>query len=334
MNDHINKTREYSDISEYLGDKNNRYLSTGYKRVSRELKCIDIDRENCSVSMRARLSYDKTWSIKLGEYRDDIHLSTFDVAIFVVKACEVVLDKICGLSDLLIHRSWVRFIDMKLGCESFLDLDNIPIQAIFTGSESRVNSISGTISTFSVTVGNAKAVVEIDHPLAENELLTDTDFFSLDLESNCLGCNYHKKDLDIVNLKYDHNEHAVDAEIHIKLDDDYSSVLGIGKAYSTAFNIFDTIIISAQLGQFLVYSHDDIDRDKSNNLWLRSLVSELEKPVYSLGANNVTVKVLKSRHIKRRGEVWSVVEPILEFQDNHGYIRGDFVHLLPQQEEK
>jgi hypothetical protein len=320
---------KFDDISDFLGEPDTRYLSSGFKRVSRNITEISFRNEQNSMEATANLQYRKDWSIKTDQKKCIPHLSSPDIVILSIQVAELLLTNIVGLTAEHISRSWVRQINIKFGRNPCTDLQHIPISATKENTNEEQDSLNGLVSSFTLSIGSTNVFIEIDHPFSQNDTKERVNFPLLDSESYYFGGNYGEKDLSILNLLHNSDEKSIDAEVELKFSPNYSCSRGIGGDHTTAFNALDSIMLTGQLAQVLIFSTDQTNRESANNLWVRDVEVKIPLPFDPTTNKYVSINALKSKHINKEEKVWSITDSLCQFDNNRGYVKANFVHLLP-----
>ncbi len=106
---------------------------------------------------------------------------------------------------------------------------------------------------------------------------------------------------EIYDIEVDPVSGAITAKVDLRHRGDWACKNG--KKCAPHFTSIDSIVISGQLIQILMYSQDGITRDESNNLWLRNL--ELKpgcKPIEKVTQIPVYIKIVKSCKPRLNGD--------------------------------
>jgi hypothetical protein len=86
---------------------------------------------------------------------------------------------------------------------------------------------------------------------------------------------------------------------------------GIGSAHYPSMDIASFILVSGQLIQALLYNLDNMRREDSNNMWLRSLDIRYPSP---LSPDNLTehIRCETFKKIPLKGQMWRVADVAMQ----------------------
>ncbi|GAA6134644.1 AvrD family protein [Oceaniserpentilla sp. 4NH20-0058] len=300
------------NIDEILGKSHQRYFGAGYKHVKHNIEDIHIDPDKNNFDAMVSIQYPSSWSSKKTSKELKPHLSTIDVFVVAAQMCDVFMSHCFKLSEGESKQAWLRSLTVKAGKDSILDLSQIPLSGALIKSIKTDDSINGFLSEFKLTLGGFSLTLEVDHSAlatkCSNSAITFkslNEIFDADRRAY-----YGDQYAHIMHNIYISNMSPLEINGHLKFEknSDYNPTSGIGAAFSGCYNPLDLMICGAQLSQVLVYQIDQLSRENTKNLWMRSVKVVCPQPLIKGGSFPIKVETKKTRLISKGGESWRMAD--------------------------
>jgi len=300
------------NIDDILGQSQQRYFGAGYKHVKHNILDIHIDPDNNQFDAMVSIDYPTSWSTKKTSKELKPHLSTIDVFVVAAQMCDVFMSHCFKLSEGESKQAWLRSLTVRAGKDSVLNLNEIPLSGNLVKSIKTEDSINGFLSEFKLSLGGFTLNLEVDHSsLAAKCSNAPIKFKSLneifdperrayygDQYAN-ISHNIHIKSMDAM---------SIEGDLKFEKTSDYNPTSGIGAAFSGCYNPLDLMICGAQLSQVLVYQIDQLSRENTKNLWMRSVKVVCPQPLIKGGSFPITIETKKTRLINKGGESWRMAD--------------------------
>ncbi|WFE64314.1 AvrD family protein [Micromonospora sp. WMMD714] len=255
-------------VDDALGPAAGRFFGTGYQRVRYALDDATFSRSGGTLTGRAALtiSYPVDWSRKDGQRRVP-HLSTIDALVVAARATEQALVA-SGVPASALPAAFVRSVRIRAGARPVEQLGRIDVRCIRRGTPRPVEETDppGAVrSVFEIAIGTMHTDIEVEHPAAR----AGGHHPSYEPPANGLYVDgFAERRLSIKGIRADLDTLAVTGDVRLSATRPPSRA-GIEGGYAPAVTIFDAFVTTLQLGQVLLYAHDRVSRDASNNLWMR-----------------------------------------------------------------
>lgn len=324
---------ERLNIDDLLGASHQRYFEAGYKQVKHNIEDIHIDPNSNNFDAFVRIDYPSSWSKKKTSKELTPHLSTIDVFVIAAQMCDVFMNHCYDFSEGASKQAWLRALTVKAAKESVLDLSHIPLSGQLVKSVKTDTSLNGYISEFELSLGGFSLNLEVDHsPLDSQCSNAPITFSSL---NEMLGSDratfYGEQYANITNHIYLDQIASTEIIGHICIEKmaAYNPCSGLGAAYSGCHNPLNLMICAAQISQVLVYQIDQLSRENTKNLWMRSIKVFCPHPLIKGGGFPIKVETKKTRLINKGGESWRMAElkattPI----DSEFYMESNVAHEI------
>ncbi|MEH6948481.1 AvrD family protein [Bacillus sp. JJ634] len=302
----------YVNIDEILGDHCKRFFSFGYKHVKHRLADIKVNPSVQSASAVASIFYPADWSTKDEDTELKPHLSTLDGLIISIHLNTLFIDSLYNLNEFQKSHIWIRKVRMKSGATALLDLENIRITTKLIKTEITTDSLCGHLTTFKTQIGNMSIEMVLDHYI--NEFSFDAKSFKdigaafEKVNTSYYGSYYRECNRDLMDLQLDTENKQISAWIKINYPDQTDISNGISSIYYPFYTPIDTFVCASQQIQALFYLMDNIDRDKSNNLWMRQVDYESKQPIYRPSGFKQTVSLVRTKVLGKENGQWRVGE--------------------------
>lgn len=228
----------YKKIDDFLGDRNSRYFGDGYLKTNQSIENFQLltGADHTRFVCNGVVMLPEVWS-KKGKSNQTPHLSTIDVLELSIEC----------LRQLLLART----------------LQNRPISA-------------GHIKQISIIAGNAPVETSLDNIEISGKVLEDSDgnhVLEVSIANMQLEIVYVptvSASLPVLSLKKQPIEVSC---VMVHADNDESTASAVVKPLSIytdeTWSISSCFAASLQLGQTLLYNLDNVDRAKSNTLWMK-----------------------------------------------------------------
>jgi hypothetical protein len=213
-----------------------------------------------------------------------------------------------------------------------LNLDSVPVDTTLLKTEANPDSNYGNLSYFISNIGAIIVEMVVDHSVSEicevKNHYSNIDLLLGKSESRHYGTGYKESLIKIKNVDIDSDESKISAQINLS----YPAVQNrlyhdIGSSHSPCVSQVDVIVSLAQLAQALLYKLDTIDREHSNNLWMRKIEFVNPKPAFLPEDFTVTTWISKTNTILMNGKKWRTAK----FGTSFPSIEVDYsvAHQLP-----
>jgi len=331
----------FETIDDLLGPAKQRFFGDGYKRVDHRLTGLlsRVDeRDRHIVSAAAAVGYPPDWSTKSGSNSElRPHLSTVDALVFAAQLGECCLALVLGLDEGARRRAWLRSFDMKAGAAPQERLHDIPVEAAYSGTEPSRHVLGGHCSVVVCTVGGMRVRCEIEHempvcgPAGIDSWAAFPDVESIlgPASTRYYGMGYRTHTHVFNRLSVAAGTSRVDAGLRVERGAGAGAFLeGLCGIYQPSLAMVDSLVVLAQLAQVLMYQIDDVDRSRSNTLWMRRVSMTADAPVIPLARIMPTfVEAARSNLVSFGGGTWRTVEFFGGFPGCAG--KASLAHALP-----
>jgi hypothetical protein len=196
--------------------------------------------------------------------------------------------------------SWVKQVKLK----SMPEINRERIQPVLI----RQKDEGDRQSSFEIVTGHMLMHVIIAHPM-RNVHPVEPNFnfadYLRELHRNFHYNGYREVNHDIHNVRI--NPSGYEASGDIPVQPAANKFNGIGSAHYPAMDIASFILVSGQLIQVLLYNLDNMRREDSGNMWLRSLDIRYPSP---LSTENLTehIRCETFKKIPLKGQMWRVAD--------------------------
>lgn len=275
-------------IEEFLGPADQRFFSSGYRRVDYrfgEVSANVHDGSQATLSTQASLRYPGNWSSKSGVALRP-HLSTVDAIVLGVQMSELCLTRAFSLNQEQRRRMWVRSIRIKAGTAPAEQLDEVQIAARLTETRGDQDGVMASVVT--TQIGTMRTRCEVLHSAAAAgpaSAVTDPAGAARYADpaellgppgARYYGTGFSRGGQDMEDIVLDLPERAASAAVTVTPAD--AADQGIEGAYQPGITPVDCFVTCMQLAQVLLYELDSVKRAHSNTLWMRSTAISLGAP--------------------------------------------------------
>lgn len=286
------------NANEILGDYNTRYFGAGHKNT---FYCVDgcMERKEFYEGV-GQIEQVKTWSEKNNVSLKQ-HLSTLDCIILATMLVEkyLISKRYNNISSIFLYE-----FEVKSGNCSIEKLDEIKL--MIKSFELRSDELY-----FVVQVGNMQIKLLFRNSISKWKHKKKS---KVNLEAVHYFSN-HLKDIrhDIINVKYMEEELQCEVVRKKLYDRQYNGVSALG---IESTSILEWLVIFSQMSQILAYKYDDIERQNSNTLWMKSVKARILEEQVAEASFQATGEITGAKIVKK-----------VQFE-------GKIVHKLPKKEEE
>ena len=286
--------KTFESITDCLGSKEDRYFSSGFKSI--DVIYNDIQYKNGVFSSNINVGTDDGWSKKNGKSLTP-HLGTTEFVSIAAVVTQHLLVKELNFGDDDIETSWIsRFVCKVRQCTN-IDYNSIPVSGRIMSTNPQDDLVKSIVQ---VQIGTVQVVLHVCHPRVFPPKTCESSDHTVDLYQK----GYKLRDHSITDVVLDEN--CLTSLGSVTLFEDDVRKKGIGAMYS-GMMLTDFVLVTGQLTQALLCHLNRLDRERSNNLWLREIDVWCETPSNERKCNS-EVKFLKVNVINLNNETWQSIE--------------------------
>ncbi len=302
-----------ANVDAFLGDHSTRYFGDGHKRSNYAVFTKNDE------STYGRITQTGIWSNK-SDKEVQPHLSTLDGVILASMLTERLMEKQIST----IENYYLSKFDIKSGMKPIENLNEIPMQL-------KQFEVGPGVIKSEVLVLDMKVKIEFSEIEAEIASDNKNGERTKEFIANHLKEVYH----DIYDISLLDTLDSADkciifckANRNVPLNNEFK---GLSSNLTSNYSLLELLIIFSQMAEIVVYHADNIDRECSETLWMKSVQAELRSPipaqeVYLLG------KITKNRLLDIKGQHWKIFEMSGTDINNQVTISSKVAHQLPVQE--
>ncbi len=282
-----------SNITDFLGCKEDRYFSNGFKSI--DILYGDVIYENNILTTSIKVQCKKNWSQKNGLCLKP-HLGTTEFISIAATVSQQLLENKLGLNTNDIETSWIsRFTCKVKKCEN-IDYSHIPVSGKFVSTTPLEGFCESCIN---VHIGSLSVMLYVRHPFLPSTS-EPVDGKKIDLYKR----GYKLRDHSITDVILDKEEMVTVGSVYLS-DSCRESRKGLGAKYMGMI-LTDFVLITGQLTQALLYNMNKIKRAESNNLWLREIDVWCEEPQNETKCHS-EIRFLNINIIQKDNKTWQSV---------------------------
>lgn len=305
-------------IDDLLGPARGRYFGEGYRKVGHDLCDVVIDADRAGpdgIGALAWIGYPADWAVKRTGIDLRPHVSSLDTLVIGAQLCEAYLVHRYGLDTAARRRMWLRRVDVKAGHHPQEDLAGFPVSARRLGVRPLEDRPGTYASTFDCLVGSMRIRCEVAHEATEaprragryprlGMLLGPAD-------RRYYGAGYRDRGYEIRDVSVDPCNTYAECSVRRAGGGETPST-GLEAHYQPCVTMAESVMMTAQLSEVILYRTDGLDRSRTNTMWLRSLRMErLDPPAPRTGAEfSGSIAVSKSRVVTLNGALWRIVDMV------------------------
>lgn len=301
---------KFENIEDFLGDKNTRFFSNGYKRAIRKITNIALTKLGAEAICQVLVPGD--WSMK-GKTAQAVHLSSIDALLIALQLSEAYCVVRYQLSESQRKELVIKSFSMKADEAPLEDLDD------FRATTDLIAINQHTLSFIS-NVGGMQIELKLILPILFDDTLFLTDIKMKvekienildEPEVNFYGVRFSDATHDIKNVVVDLDKSSVVSEISADFPERLA-YQGMETMFHRGASPIDAMVIISQLIQCYLYLLDGISRANSSTLWMRSMTLERSDEINQDNLS-ASIEVLRSEKILVDNIPWRCV-----------YVRGHF----------
>ncbi|MBX6371731.1 MAG: hypothetical protein IRZ02_05700 [Acidothermus sp.] len=322
----------YWHIDDCLGASRGRFFAEGYRRVERMIREVRLDAAtDWRIVARASLHYPPDWSCKAtGQLVP--HLSSIDALLIACDLIEAYLLAATTMSTDERRRAWICGFKMLAGSQPTERLEEFDVCARPIDTQEVVGALGTHRTVFECRVASIKLSVTTEHNGAlkpqPREIAAErcSDLLGPDC-ARYLGSHYRHRKQEISEIRIGEDGESVEARVAtppIEVGEDY----GLGGWYHPTLSCIEVIAALAQLAQVLLYTWDNLSRDRSNTLWMRSVWMSCRSPYHPVELPALARVGTRHRNVvELGGRQWRTAElhgKLLDFT-----VGAKLAHVLP-----
>lgn len=327
----------HRSVDDVLGPRSRRFFGEGYKRAEHEIRDVTVTGgpgQATRADATVRVRYPSDWSRK-GDKDQRPHLSTVDVLVIGAQLCEVLLAGALGLTTQEQSEAVLIRARIKAGTTPVEDdLDGFAASAHLTSTSPAPGLPDQFFSTVDCKVGTLRMTCTVRHACATQIPSLPVRHTSVraalgELHTRLFGTGFTARQQFVEDVELDLPASRASAAVRIDEAAAHAPAVGLEAGLRSCASPVDAFVVGLQLGQVLLYALDKVPRSRSNTLWMRETVLDLDPGRASLRASAGTTAWLeRSRQLTNsRGEVWRSADIVSEF---HGIgLRCSVAHRLP-----
>ncbi|MEV5387740.1 AvrD family protein [Streptomyces sp. NPDC052721] len=327
----------HRSVDDVLGPRERRFFGEGFKRAEHRVWHVSVapgPDQTARADARVSVRYPPDWSRK-GDADQRPHLSTVDVLVIGAQLSEVHLAHVLGLSPDQRARAVLQRVRIKAGTspveEDLADFA-ATAQLVATGPSGQAAGLF--VSTVECVVGTLRMRCEIRHEAgvpnqAPGSYASLRDLLG-DPRPRLFGEGFTARRQFVEDVVVDPRTREAAAAVRVTTRQDVPSpAAGLEGAHHDRASAIDAFVIGLQLGQVLLYALDDVPRARSNTLWMRETVLQLDPLRAPLPATStVTTRLERCKRLETsKGEVWRSADIVGEFLGVR--LCCSVAHLLP-----
>lgn len=323
-------------IEDLLGPARDRYFGEGYRRVGHELRdvVIDLDPDGAGgVSALAWIGYPADWAVKRPGVDLRPHVSSLDTLVIGAQLCEAFLVHRYCLDPGQRRRMWLRRIDAKAGQRPQEELAGFEVTARLRDVRRLENRPGTYASTFDCRIGSMRLRCEVGHEmtvaLPRPGRYVDIGQVLGPAARRYYGSGYRDRRYELRDVGVDSCNSYAECVVQplgggapAPGCDGAPASIGLEAEYQPCVTMAESIMMTAQLSEVILYRTDGLDRSRSNTMWLRSLRMERpDPPARQTGAEpgaaqsnrapfTGSIAVSKSRVVELGGARWRIVDMV------------------------
>jgi hypothetical protein len=305
-------------IDDLLGPARGRYFGEGYRRVGHDLRELVIEAGadgSHGVSALAWIDYPADWAVKRSGIDLRPHVSSLDTLVIGAQLCEAYLVHRYGLNTGQRRRMWLRRVDAKAGQRPHEELTGFRVTARHRGVRPIEGRPGTYASSFECSIGAMRLRCEIGHEttgsLPRPGRYARVDQLLGPASRRYYGSAYRDRGYEVCDVGVDHCNTYAECVMR-RVRPAGAVPIGLEAEYQPCVTMAESVMMTAQLSEVILYRTDGLDRTSSNTMWLRSLRMErLDPPApWTGGEFSGSIAVSKSRVVGLNGARWRIVDMV------------------------
>ncbi|WP_402469489.1 AvrD family protein [Isoptericola aurantiacus] len=249
-----------------LGPRSSRYFGAGYRRTRYHLPPLRPEEDDGGLLAGvAGVSYPADWSHKPGVSRVP-HLSTADAIVLGAHAAEMALTRALGLNRDELRDAWFAEFAVRTGAHPVSALDEVPVSCRWA-----VDPDDRRRSDYLIKVGTFTVTAVVCHPEVGIPARRRVGTIGPTLYTHGF------RETDHVGRILDADATAASLKCYTEVGPQVVHD-GIESGTGTAASLVDCLVFAGQMLQMLVSLIDGVTRDRSGNLWLRTITFSTSDP--------------------------------------------------------
>lgn len=258
------------NAEQILGSKEKRYFAAGYKKISCELFDYRLAENKLTASLR--LDWGKNWSIKKGKVIVQ-HLGSIDSSLVAIKVLELFLVVKYNLTVEEIACCSVKKIDFKT--QPCFQNHSQQHDVELTNVLSYYDNENLMVNEFDILVKNFRFFISLNlgRQFNSSHIQQDQNLpRGLNNSTSYYNVGYKLTSVNIENVFLNLENRSITGNSILNHSDSVvKHGLGIGHQWPLTF--IEYLSIAGQLTQILLYKLENVTREESNNMWVRSLTA-------------------------------------------------------------
>ncbi|MEE1784155.1 AvrD family protein [Streptomyces sp. SP17BM10] len=313
----------YRSIDDVLGPREKRFFGEGFKRAEHRVRALRVTAGADGVPQvgaRVGVGYPVDWSRK-GDTDQRPHLSTVDVLAVGAQLAEVQLAHVLGLGAEQRGRALLERVRIKAGTSPVEDdLEDFPASARLVETRRAEEAENRFTTTVDCRVGTLRARYRISHE--EGAGNTGPGFYESpeellgDSRPRLFGEGFRFRRQLVGDVDVEIGRLRAQALVRVETGGGAAQAgAGLEGAHHASASPIDCFVIGLQLGQLLLYALDDLPRARSDTLWMRETVLELDPLRRRIGALEPTSARLERTRLltNGKGETWRSADIVGDF---------------------
>lgn len=303
-----------------LGDAQKRYFSHGFSHFHFQISSFKLIGQHQMVGT-VSIHYDGPQR----PHHDPVHLGTMEYTAIAMFLTEGMLIKQKRLTRQEINRSLLSSISMHIKKSFTLTPDSeLSFEISITDSSLNIKAINIGLTTLSIKIQDAQLHCVIDHPGPTQIGLPDFDLWPI--QEQALHRQVYKfRQLNISNICLDQEKESISAQLSHPAA--YPEQTWGVSSYSNCLSPLDSIMVSGQLMQVLLYRLLNSSRDQCPNIWLKGMEIQFDRP-YHPASYKVDLQFLSRHSTMLKGSSWQTIQ--LESQIGNMHARYKICHEMPR----
>lgn len=330
-NDTNNNLFVFESDESFLGSRKKRYFSSNYKKINCDIDGLII--HSNSLSGNLTIVWPEIWSEKNSGLRKP-HLGSLELYVIAVRLVERYLGIIDNLKKECLERVWVNNFIPKVGqaIEDCLELSCKCTKLSQNQVGNRIDCL------FEVKIGKASVKLAINYDVCKEKpclaACVGNSCISIQKllnakeqeEHSFYTIGYKIPMHKITNIIVDKTARDIRADIELVNIEMSPFFNGLSKTFQPCLTFCDIILITGQLAQILLFSLDNVDREKAGNLWMRSADCKYFTPIKE--DTNVKISIKDSSILQTGGIDYRMATLLLDFNDGDSLSECKFAYQI------
>lgn len=307
---------------QFLGKKEERYFAFGFKKIECNLKNFCFSQNK--LTSKLTVTWEEGWSIK-AKRQIKPHLGSVESFTVVARMLEIFMALKYNMCQDDISNSKFQKIQIKtkLSC---LD-SNLPLSICLVEKNANVRRYDKSNSEFEIRIGNFQYIISLEFVVRDSSSGFQYDQFASTTVSD--KCNYYYtgyklSNIDIEDILIKNGNRSLTAIPHINRNFN-NKISGVATSLLPDITFIDFLRIGGQLAQILLYSFDEIKREDSQNLWIRSLSAVFDNQNIKRNESS-KVSLTEVNKIELNNETWRTA--IVDLEIGSIRARAKVGHIL------